>query len=359
MRTQRPAVHLDPRTKRNWIGLYYKLDGKRTYVTLGAKATMTKSQAQAELNAILAPINLARGGRKISSSNTLAQYLQASYLPHGRRKWKPSTAVTTEQRMKQHITNGELANVQLHDLNRGNMQAFLDARSKGSYSLVNHLRWDLVAILDLAISDGALDRNQAKQLYTPRTVKLPEQPVMSPEQLHQALGVLDLRERTFCRLAIYGGMRPGEIIALRWTDIDSGMARVDDRYYKGKQGSTKNGKARMVALSASVQVDLELWQQFAITTDAFLFASEAGTPLKYENLWQRSIKPRFAKIGLAWADFRCMRRTNSTLMRAAGADAKVSADNRGHSLKVAMEEYTHSTADQKKDAVGKLERMVQ
>lgn len=54
-----------------------------------------------------------------------------------------------------------------------------------------------------------------------------------------------------------------------------------------------------------------------------------------------------------------MRRTNSTLMRAAGADAKVSADNRGHSLKVAMEEYTHSTVEQKAQAVQKLKDLVQ
>jgi hypothetical protein len=48
-----------------------------------------------------------------------------------------------------------------------------------------------------------------------------------------------------------------------------------------------------------------------------------------------------------------MRRTNSTLMRAADADPKIAADNRGHSLRVAMEEYTHSTADQKQEAARK------
>ena len=89
-----------------------------------------------------------------------------------------------------------------------------------------------------------------------------------------------------------------------------------------------------------------------------MFESEAGTPIKYENLWQRYIRPRFEKIGLKWADFRTMRRTNSTLMRAAGADAKVSADNRGHGLGVAMEEYTHSTPEQKQEAVAKLEKMM-
>jgi hypothetical protein len=46
-------------------------------------------------------------------------------------------------------------------------------------------------------------------------------------------------------------------------------------------------------------------------------------------------------------------------MRAAGADPKVAADKRGHSLNVAMEVYTHSTAEQKSEAVGKLEDLIQ
>ena len=45
-----------------------------------------------------------------------------------------------------------------------------------------------------------------------------------------------------------------------------------------------------------------------------------------------------------------MRWTNSTLMKAAGADPKVAADNRGRGLKVAMDEYTYSTLDQKREA---------
>jgi hypothetical protein len=72
----------------------------------------------------------------------------------------------------------------------------------------------------------------------------------------------------------------------------------------------------------------------------------------------RDIQPQFVKIGLAWADFRAPQRTNSTLMRAAGADARVSADSRGHGPGVAMEEYTHSTPDQKRDAAQKLEAIV-
>jgi integrase len=345
--------------RRIWAGLYYDVDGTRKYAILGDRKSMTESQARVELERILAPINQARAAKQITGAATVATYVEYSYIPFGQRKWKGSTAATTMQRLRQHVVKGELAEIRVRDLNRENMQAFLDRRGIGSFSLVNHLRWDLKAICDLAVSDGILARSQADQLFTPRTVSMPSQPVMTPDQVQRALEVLDLRERTFCRLAIYAGMRPGEIIALRWSDIEDGCALVDDRFYKGEQGETKNRKPREVALSPAVQRDLAAWRSFAVADDALVFPSEnLRTPIKYENLWQREIRPRFAKINLAWADFRCMRRTNSTLMRAAGADAKVSADNRGHSLKVAMEEYTHSTVEQKSEAVRKLEDLI-
>ncbi len=347
--------------KRVWAGLYYDVAGKRRYVTLGERKAMTESQARVELDKILAPINHARlEQQNARETTTLAGYVKNAYIPHGERKWKGSTATTTKQRLLQHIVGGELGAVRVIDLNRENMQAFIDRRGIGSFSVVNHLRWDLKAICDLAVSDGLLDRNQAEQLFTPRTVALPKQPVMTPEQVVRALEVLDLRERVFCRLAIYAGMRPGEIIALRWPDIRGTHALVDDRFYKGKQDDPKNRKSRLVALSPVVQRDLAAWRSFAVAPDSLIFVSDnLTTPIKYENLWQREIKPRFEKIGLAWADFRCMRRTNSTLMKAAGADPKVSADNRGHGLGVAMAEYTHSTEAQTFEAVRKLEDLIQ
>jgi integrase len=260
--------------RRIWAGLYYDVSGKRKYVVLGSRREMTESQARIELEKILSPINQARATQQATRETTVSAYVRQVYIKHGERKWKASTAATTKQRLTQHVIKGELADVRLVNLNRENMQAFLDRRGIGSFSVVNHLRWDLKAICDLAVSDGILDRNQAEQLFTPRTVALPKQPVMTPEQVQQALEVLDIRERAFCRLAIYAGMRPGEIIALRWSDINGDHALVDDRYYKGKQDDPKNRKPRVVALSPAVQRDLSTWRSFAVSDEALIFPSE-------------------------------------------------------------------------------------
>ena len=342
--------------KKKWALKYWDAGGHRRFHTLTAK---TKSGAQAEATDFLAPVNRERQSRQKGAEMTLGAYAEHVYLPFGLRKWKGSTAITTAQRIRQHVIGGELGTVAISKLDRETMQSFLDKRGLASRSLVNHLRFDLQAVCRLAVADGLMLRNQAEALYTPRSCEMPSQPVMTAEQVVQAMDIMDIRERAFCRLAIFAGMRPGEIIALRWSDIHDGMALVDDRIYKGKQDTTKNSKSRAVALSPMVLRDLETWRHFAGASQ-FVFASEnPASPMKYENLWQRSIKPRFSKMGLAWADFRCMRRTNSTLMKAAGADVKVSADQRGHGVNVSLAEYTHSTDGQKAEAVRQLERFVQ
>src|SRR5215831_14875307 len=43
--------------------------------------------------------------------------------------------------------------------------------------------------------------------------------ILSPEQVQQILSVLGLREQLIVRLALFSGMRPGEILALQWKHI--------------------------------------------------------------------------------------------------------------------------------------------
>jgi hypothetical protein len=53
-----------------------------------------------------------------------------------------------------------------------------------------------------------------------------------------------------------------------------------------------------------------------------------------DNYRNRNIKPKLAKVNLAWAIFLVMRRTHLTLMGDLGIDGKVAADQCGHTLDV-------------------------
>jgi hypothetical protein len=63
-------------------------------------------------------------------------------------------------------------------------------------------------------------------------------------------------------------------------------------------------------------------------------------------------------VGLEWATFQVLRRTNASLPRRAMIDDKVAAGQRGHGLGVSLEVYSISGVQQKIDAAKRLESEV-
>ena len=95
------------------------------------------------------------------------------------------------------------------------------------------------------------------------------------------------------------------------------------------------------------------------TPNGYLFASERNTPLDRANVWLRSLEPKLvASVGLEWATFQVLRRTNGSMSRKFKIDDKVSADQRGHGLGASMEIYSRSDVEQMCEAVAKLESEV-
>ena len=89
------------------------------------------------------------------------------------------------------------------------------------------------AIFRLAAQDRLLPSNPAEMLFTPRTVAAPSRRVLTPEQVQLILQVLPVREQLIVRLALFSGMRPGEIFALQWKHIADDHVEVVHRIYRG------------------------------------------------------------------------------------------------------------------------------
>ncbi len=104
-------------------------------------------------------------------------------------------------------------------------------------------------------------------------------------------------------------------------------------------------------------MELALWKTMILdrTPNGYLFALERNTPLDRANIWWRSLEPKLATIGLEWATFRVLRRTNASKSRNFKIDDKVSADQRGHGLGASMEIYSRSDVEQMCEVVAKLD----
>ena len=345
---------------RVWVACWWEGGSRRSKV-LGRCSQVGRGEAEGILSAMLQPINsgVAQGPKPVY---TFEQFVDGVYLPFCRRSWKESTAGTSEQIVKTHL-NLEFGKQLLHAIRRDELQDFLDRRAlELSSSVVRHLRWFLNAIFKLAMSDGLVLNNPAAELRIPRKCRLGR--AVSPlteEEVRKYLEVFDLREKLISRLAIFEGMRPGEIFALRWKAISDDAIQVKERVYKRVFDTPKNGKAREGAISDGTSELMKQWMDLAQDTgpEAFVFPSEKlTTPLSADNLWRRTMKPKLEKIGLGWATFQVLRKTNATLSKKAGVDPKVASDQRGHGVGVSLEVYTSSDMEQKRAAVRKLEAVV-
>ena len=175
--------------------------------------------------------------------------------------------------------------------------------------------------------------------------------------------VLNVRERLIFHLAVYHGMRPGEIVGLQDGDLRDGMIHVVRRVYRGDVDTPKSRKSRRpIPLMDRTAALLEHWLAMRPESpqDGWLFPSETSeTPLSYSNVYRRNIQPALKKIGLGMVNFQVLRRTWVNELSQAERDPAVRAQLAGHSVDVHENEYRQPQTAVLKRATRKLERRLQ
>ena len=338
-----------------WIGMWYA-DGKRQSRVVGSIRDMTKTKAREEVAKIVAG---ERVRREMNRAWTFGAFVEHVYFPYYSRKWKHSTRENNVNRVRVHLV-APFGERELSGFRRDELQDLLDLKARSlSFSVVDHLRWDMKQTFDMAVAEGQVVRNPALLLFTPREAKRPVRRAMTIREVQHCFGALDQRERLIAKLAILAGMRPGEIFALTWGRLTATHADIRQRVYRQKIDTPKTDNSnRKAALSEGLLAEIETWRMMAVEArdDAWVFPSERMTPLSKDNCWRRAMLPALAKIGLGWANFLVMRRTHATLMKALGADGKLVADQLGHSLDVNQNVYTQSPVESRLAMVNQLEQ---
>lgn len=245
----------------SWIAQWWE-DGHRRKRTLGQVSKLSKTDARAQLVAILSPIN-ARV-RTPSAACSFSDFMEQVYLPFYRRKWKGSTAECNEYRLRFHLTN-EFGSRTIGSFSRDELQTLLDQKTADglSYSTVAHLRWDLSQIFKMAVAEGYVLRSPAALLFVPREAPRPSHRTLTIEEVRTVLSVLELRERVIAGLAIIAGMRPGEIFGLTRGQLEREYANVQQQVYRGVVGTPKTfNSRRWAALSEGVLKWIASWLEF-------------------------------------------------------------------------------------------------
>jgi integrase len=225
--------------------------------------------------------------------------------------------------------------------------------------------------LKQAVNDGLVARNVTQAVKAPRQSRK-EIPTLNREQARVFLeAAKGDRLEVLYLLAIHTGLRQGELLGLKWGDVnlDRGTLQVQRILSAAKNGPTfttlKTNKGRSVRLTAQAMQALRdhrkrqveerlkydgIWQDHGL-----VFITLVGTPLNRHNVFSRSFKPLLRRAGLPDIPFHALRHSFATLMLAGGEDPKVVQEMMGHSgIRVTMDFYSHVLPDMQKEAVDRL-----
>jgi integrase len=162
----------------------------------------------------------------------------------------------------------------------------------------------------------------------------------TPDQL-----LLDEQDAELVRVAAYTGLRLGELLALRWRDVDFGSSvlTISRGMSAGIETTTKSGRVRRVPLPAQAS---EALQRMASRPDftapaEFVFVDALGRPLNSVTVRKRFKQARDA-AGARPLRFHDLRHTYGSLLAAAGIDLVTIKETMGHSALSTTGRYLHA-----------------
>jgi integrase len=131
-------------------------------------------------------------------------------------------------------------------------------------------------------------------------------------------------------LAVTTGMRSGEILGLRWEDVDlqAGTLQVRRTVFNGRIEAPKTSKGRRSIGLAQTSI-AALGDHPRV--GEWVFCTRAGTPMSVHNLHNRSWKPLLGRAGLPLSTrMHDLRHTCATLLLREGVPVKVVSEMQGH-----------------------------
>lgn len=295
---------------------------------------------------------------------------------------RPTTAASYRDMMVGLVVP-RIGHVRLRDLNSLAVSSLLaellvSGRRRGSGGLapktVRYVHTVLAHALDDAVRWNLLRRNPARLVDPPRGPDK-EMPTWSGEEVRRFLWAVR-SDRLFAMWALLcmTGMRRGEVLGLRWSDIDLDGSRVSVQRQVVAVGyevavsppKTRRGK-RVVMLDAfTVEALRERLADHrreqaivgAAVPDGFVFDRADGSALH-----PMSVTKHFGSLaagcGLPRIRLHDLRHTAATLALSAGVHPKVVSERLGHSsVQITLDRYSHVTPALQRDAADLISAMV-
>ena len=184
--------------------------------------------------------------------------------------------------------------------------------------------------------------------------------ILTSEELQALIVELPQRERVMILVDGSTGLRRGELIALRWRDIDFelGQANITRSNWCNVEGNTKTKASKKpVPLPTIVIEELKQWRKVSLycSDEDFLFPSIAknGTqPISPDMFLRRQIRSTLTRIGVTKKiGFHSLRHGLGTILRQQGVDLKTTQELLRHAnSRITLEIYQQAVSSEKRVA---------
>jgi integrase len=175
-------------------------------------------------------------------------------------------------------------------------------------------------------------------------------------------------------LMLMTGLRVGEVLGLKWSDLDGSVLRVQRAVTRGAGrrhilGPTKTSQNRAVPISDRalkalqrhrvVQAKWKLLLGGEYEDQGLIFATPKGALLQAENLPHRLFRKLLAEARLPAIRLYDLRHSHATLLMAAGEHPKVVQERLGHSgIELTLNTYSHVIPGMQERATARLDALL-
>lgn len=272
----------------------------------------TRREAENALSDRLRRIN--SGDFRPQSSLNFRKFTEEYWLPSVKPALKYSTKQHYEYVLNVHLYP-EFGETQLRLISRDVIQEFLFRKFQDlSWKTVKHIRTVFGTVFKAAEDAGLVSENAVLKTRLPRRGPVPERVVIQPEDIRKLLGNLPEPSRSIAGLLAFTGMRIGEVLALRWHDVDlaSGSIRIRQTVYEGHFDEPKTKRSnRTVPLGPKGLAILSARKPETPNPEALIFGTRKNTPLSRRNLMRRQLTPSCDALGLKGVNWHSLRHANA------------------------------------------------
>jgi integrase len=349
----------DGNRRETWYGSW-RVGGTRVKRRIGPKRRpgaadgLTRTQAEAELRRRIATEVVVAGAQRRTVAEAGDAYLD--HLEHVMER-KRTTLEDYSGYLRKHLAPF-FGGRPLDKIDRAFVEAYLKAKKQGGLSsktVQNHLNF-LHGIFAFSIKRQWATSNPVALVDRPKAPRSAHRRIrfLQPEELEAVVRAvsqdeLGAIERPLYLAAAMTGLRQGELIGLRWLDVDwsAGRIRVAESYTRGAFDSPKSHRGRSVPLADRLAGELERhFQRSRWRGERDLVFAH---PLTGHILDVSKLRKRFRRTlrhaGVHDITFHELRHTFGTQMAAAGAPLRAIQEWMGHADASTTAIYAHYAPD--------------